>query len=228
MKQLKCLIVDDEPLAQDVLRAYINNTPFLALSTCFNDAWELQRYLVDHSVDLVFLDIEMPGLDGLTFMKTIKNPPSVIFVTAYREYAVEAFEVNAIDYLLKPVSFERFLVAVNKIKDRGAPLETKGKDSQDSLFLLIDRQMKRLLLEEITYFEAQGDYIKIYSLHEKPQLTKRTLKDMIELIPLETFIQIHRSFIINKKHISAYTHDKVQVNGDWLKVSRSFKSQINF
>jgi DNA-binding LytR/AlgR family response regulator len=227
MKQLKCIIVDDEPLAQDVLRNYINNTPFLELISCFHNAWELQNYLAKHSIDLLFLDIEMPGLDGLTFMKTIKNAPAVIFVTAYRNYAVDAFAVNAVDYLLKPVSFERFLQAVNKIKTEEKHAIEQKTEAPRAIYLLIDRQMKRLLLEEITYFEAQGDYIKIYTLHEKPPLTKRTLRDLLEELPHASFIQIHRSFIINKQHITAYTSDKVQVNGEWLKLSRSFKGSLN-
>jgi len=227
MKHISCIIVDDEPLARDVIKNYVSNTPFLELRESFENAWELQSYLSDHTVDLIFLDIQMPGLDGLTFMKSVKNPPAVIFITAYRDYAVEAFDVSAVDYLLKPVGYDRFLKAVNKIATHIPEKENTENQPKEAIYTLVDRQMKRLLLSEIIYLEAQGDYVKVFLLDEKPILTKRTLQDIISELPKASFLQIHRSFVINKAHIKAYTTEKIQVQDRWLKISRSFKDSLN-
>jgi DNA-binding LytR/AlgR family response regulator len=228
MKHLKCIIIDDEPLAQDVIKNYVEKTPFLVLQQTFENAWQLQSYLLQHTVDLLFLDIQMPGLDGLTFMKSVVNPPAVIFTTAYRDYAVEAFEIAAVDYLLKPISYDRFLKAVNKVSSNMPTINSGEADALQSIYTLIDRQMKRLLLDEILYLEAQGDYVKIYLLNEKAVLTKKTLREFITDLPASSFLQIHRSFVINKKHMTAYTTDRIQIQETWLKVSRSFKGKLNF
>ncbi|MFQ3213731.1 MAG: two-component system LytT family response regulator [Marivirga sp.] len=227
MKKLKCLIVDDEPLASAVIKRYVENTPFLSLQATFENGWQLQDYLTQNKVDLLFLDIQMPGLDGLTFMKT-NNTPAVIFITAHREYAVEAFELAATDYLLKPVSYDRFLSAVNKVSTAAIISAPAPNEIVNSVYVLVDRQMKRLLFAEILYLEAQGDYIKIFLENAPILLTKKTLREMIESLPPDMFFQIHRSFVVNKQHISAYTNDKLQVKDKWLKISRSFKGGLNF
>lgn len=221
MKKWKCVIADDEPLARELISDYTDKVPFLELKGVFKDAWEVREFLKSNKVDLLFLDIEMPGLDGLTFIKSNPTRPKVIFITAHRKYAVDAFEVKAIDYLLKPISFERFLKAVNELDN-----EAEIKQTKDHIFITHERQQVKVMLSDIKYIEARGDYLKFYLESQKPILTKMTLKTLIEELP-ESFIQIHRSFVINQDKIMAYQKEKVKVGEDWLTISRSFKKDLN-
>jgi len=221
MKSWTCIIADDEPLARELISDYVAKVPFLELKGIFTNAWEVRDYLQKNIVDLLLIDIEMPGLDGLTFVKSYPNQPKVIFITAHRKYAVEAFEVRALDYLLKPISFERFLKAVNELDSKTGTAKNPSK----FIFISIDRQQYKLALDSILYIESKGDYLKFNLVKDKPLLSKMTLKSL--QLP-ENFTQIHRSFIVNEDKIEAFQKDKVKVGENWLSISRSFKNEVDF
>lgn len=227
MSKINCIIIEDEPLAAKVLSDYIAEVPFLDLQGSFKDAILATEYLRDHTVDLIFLDIHLPKLKGMAFLKTLVHPPAVIITTAYHQYAVEGFELNVTDYLLKPFEFERFLIAVNKVKS--AQKETQELpehgEKKDHLFLNVQKKKVKVLFSDIVYIESQREYIKIVTI-QKEYLSKMSTHEIEALLPPHLFKRIHRSFIVSLNKIESYTSDMVEVNGVAIPVGREYRDVI--
>ena len=226
MSKIKCIIVEDEPLAVKVLSDYISQIPFLELQGSFKDAILATEFLRDHSVDLIFLDIHLPKLKGMAFLKTLIHPPAIIITTAYHQYAVEGFDLNVTDYLLKPFEFERFLVAVTKVKtglkeERGSGTQ----EAKDYLFLNVQKKKVKILFSEIVYVESLREYIKIVTT-KREFITKMSTHEIESLLPANLFKRIHRSFIISLDKIESYSAEMVEVNGVSIPIGRGYRDNF--
>jgi DNA-binding LytR/AlgR family response regulator len=220
-----CLIIEDEPLAQDVLKKYIQDHPSLELSAICGDALEAQQVLAKQPVSLLFLDINLPRLSGTGFLKTLSHPPLVIFTTAYPEFAAEGFELDAIDYLVKPFSFERFLKAVNKAFEK---LERKTPDKNAapaSIFIKADKKVYKINLDDILYIEALDDYIKLVTT-QGSHLVNDTLKSLQEELPASQFMRVHKSYIISKKSIVFFEGNYVRIGEKDVPIGASYREEI--
>jgi two-component system, LytTR family, response regulator len=227
MSEIKCIIIEDEPLAVKVLSDYITQVPFLKLEKSFKDAILATEWLRSNDVELIFLDIHLPKLKGMAFLKTLNNQPAVIITTAYHQYAVEGFELNVTDYLLKPFGFERFLIAVNKVKATNNEKKSAGKTNEikDYLFLTVQKKKVKILFTEIVYIESQREYIKIVTT-KKEYISKMRTHEIEDLLPTHLFKRIHRSFIISVDKIESYTAEAVDVNGVSIPVGKGYKEVI--
>lgn len=228
MSSVKCIIIEDEPLAAKVLADYISQVPFLDLTGVFKDAILATDFLRSNQVDLLFLDIHLPKLKGMAFLKTLTNAPSVIITTAYHQYAVEGFNLNVTDYLLKPFDFERFLVAVNKVKalERGEKTELEQTAIKDYLFLNVQKKKVKLLFSEIVYVESQREYIRIVTTRHE-YLSKMGTHEIEVLLPAHLFKRIHRSYIISLAKIESYNAEMVEVNGVSIPIGRGYRDIID-
>ncbi len=227
MSNIKCIIVEDEPLAVKVLSDYISQVPFLELLATFKDAILATEWLRHNITDLIFLDIHLPKLKGMAFLKTLIDPPAVIVTTAYHQYAVEGFNLNVTDYLLKPFDFERFLIAVNKVKS-GQTEKQKSNDIseiKDFIFLNAERKKVKILFSEIVYIESQKEYIKIVTT-KREYISKMATHEMEELLPANLFKRIHRSYIISVSKIESYTAEMVDLNGVSIPIGRGYRDII--
>jgi len=227
----RCLLVDDEPIAIEVIQSHIKKLDNLEIVGICENAVDAFEVLRKHPVDLIFLDIQMPKITGMDFLKTLKNPPKVIIVSAYREYALEGFELDVLDYLLKPVSFERFLKAMDKyynqaIKSAGRvePSTDPGK-MENFIWVRADRKNLKVPLEDIRYIEGLKDYVKIY-LEDQMIISKASMKEMEDKLPVDQFIRIHRSYLVSVSKIQAYTHEHVEINRNILPIGTSYKSAV--
>lgn len=230
MNKFRCLIVDDEPPALEILRTYISATPLLELSGECSHAMAAFEFLQQHPVDLIFLDVQMPRLLGTELLKTLPNPPKTIFTTAYRDYAVDGFELGAIDYLLKPYSFDRFLRAVHKALDmeqRVHPLNKESITTRTDRFLYVraDRKMVKVMVDDIQYIESLKDYVRII-VNDQQIITKQTITALQEMLPVNDFIRIHRSFIVSLKKIDSYNQHAVFLRKTELPVGPLYKHEI--
>jgi two-component system, LytTR family, response regulator len=227
MSKIKCIIVEDEPLAVKVLSDYISQVTFLELQGTFKDAILATDYLHDHNTDLIFLDIHLPKLKGMAFLKTLTHPPAVIITTAYHQYAVEGFDLNVTDYLLKPFEFERFLIAVNKVKTAQTEKQTlsENQEIKDYLFLNIQKKKVKILFSEIVYIESQREYIRIVTT-KKEYFSKMSTHEIEALLPAHLFKRIHRSFIVSVSKIESYTAEMVEVNGISIPIGRDYRDVI--
>lgn len=225
MSNTRCIIVEDEPLAAKVLTDYISQIPFLELKGSFKDAILATEFLHSNPVDLIFLDIHLPKLKGMAFLKTLTHPPAVIITTAYHQYAVEGFNLNVTDYLLKPFEFDRFLIAVNKVRinQKQAPVETAER--KDHLFLNVQKKKVKILFSEIVYIESQREYIKIVTT-KREYISKMSTHEIEDLLPLQMFRRIHRSFIVSVDKIESYNSEEVEVNGVTIPIGRGYRDSM--
>ncbi len=228
--KLNCLIVDDEPLAIKVLETHIENIPSLHIvDTCAN-AFMAMDALKKNSIDLIFLDIQMPKLMGQEFLRTLRNPPKVIFTTAYKEYALDAFELDAMDYLLKPITLERLVKAVNKISDLSL-LEVKDEsvhiENEGFVYFRADRKMVKVAYSNIVYIESRKDYIKIVRMVEKPLLVKQSISSLEIILPAHLFLRIHRSYIVAINKIAAFTNHDVEISNIEIPIGRLYAHQFD-
>ena len=224
---IRCIIVDDEPLALNKLKRHVLKYPFLELVASCHSAEMAKRSLENNKIDLIFIDINMPDINGLDFIRTLENPPMVVFITAYPEYAVESYKVNAIDYLLKPYGSEDFNRAVEKVHKHWNLLQKQDNNADTTetnvLYLKCDYRFVRVKCDDI---EGQNEYLKIHQTTESPFLTHMTFKQIAESLP-SNFIQIHRSYIVNMKHVTSVERTQVTIEGGTqLPVSDSRRSVL--
>jgi two-component system LytT family response regulator len=224
MSKLKCIIVEDEPLARQILEGYISRVSFLELNGSFEDAIEAIGHLRENHIDVIFLDIHLPEIKGITFLKTLTNPPAVIMTTAYHEYAVEGYELNVVDYLLKPFEFDRFLAAVNKVKKQKQVVQVSG-DNRDYLFVNIQLKKVKIYFSEILYIESQKEYVKIVTT-DKTYLTKMSTHEIEDLLPDSHFKRIHRSFIVALQKVRSFNSEMVEISGHNIPVGRGYKDVL--
>jgi len=227
MSDIKCIIVEDEPLAVRVLADYISQVPFLDLQETFKDAILATDWLRHNKTDLIFLDIHLPKLKGMAFLKTLIHPPAVIITTAYHQYAIEGFDLNVTDYLLKPFEFERFLIAVTKVKTAQTDKQktNESHEIKDFIFLNVQKKKVKILFSEIIYIESQREYIRIITT-KKEYLSKMSTHEIEDLLPAHLFKRIHRSFIISVSKIESYTAEMVEVNGVSIPIGRGYRDII--
>jgi DNA-binding LytR/AlgR family response regulator len=233
-KKIRCLVIDDELPAREILKKHVNGVEALELCGTCSNAVEAISFLKDNRVDLLFLDIQMPHLLGTNFLRTLKNPPKVIFTTAYRKYAVEGFELDAVDFLLKPINFERFLKGVNKIlqvnlqgnNDTAISSENQAESVPPFLYFRANRKMVKILFNEILYIEGLNDYIKIVTT-AKTIITKHLLASLEEMLPPNEFVRIHKSFIVAINKIESFNADAVEIVKKEIPIGRSYKFTVN-
>lgn len=227
MSKIKCIIIEDEPLAVKVLTDYISEVPFLTLQGTFKDAILATDYLRQATVDLIFLDIHLPKLKGMSFLKTLSNPPAVIITTAYHQYAVEGFNLNVTDYLLKPFDFERFLVAVTKVRTAQEPVGESGtrageSSARDFVFINVQKKRVKIFFSDIVYIESQREYIKITTTQGE-HISKMSTHEIEEILPVHLFKRVHRSFIVSIRRIESYTAEVIEINGVSIPIGKGYR-----
>lgn len=222
---LKCIIVDDEPLALDLLEDNIKQIPFLQLIDRCKNAYDAMEVLQNKTVDLIFLDIQMPGITGLQFLKSLSSKPMVVFITAYKNYAHEGFELDVLDYLVKPVSFERFLKAANKAQEYSTFKSNRPfEQEKDYIFVYSEYNLIKIMIHDICYIEGLKDYIKIFlTSSEKPIITRLSMKAMEENLPLKKFTRTHKSFIISIDKIKSIRNNRIKLATTDIPLSEHYK-----
>ena len=228
----KCLIIDDEPLARELIRNHINKLESFEIVDECDNAMKALQCLRRESVDLMFMDIQMPQITGIEFLKTLKNPPKVIITTAYREYALDGFELDVVDYLLKPITFERFLKSVNKyyqlMEDniQDSDLQSVDSTSEDAfIYVKENKKVIKVFLNEIIYVEGLSEYVQIYAVNKKI-ITKTSMTNMENKLSACGFLRIHKSFIVSLSKIIAFTSNSIEVPGKELPIGRSYKNVV--
>jgi DNA-binding LytR/AlgR family response regulator len=228
----KCLVVDDEPLARDLMRGHIEKLENFEIVADCNNAMKALSVLREKHVDLIFMDIQMPQITGIEFLKTLKHPPKIIITTAYREYALEGFELDVVDYLLKPITFERFLKSVNKYylscQDQVQIVPNSSSDKiQEESFIYVKENKKviKIYLSEIRYIEGLSEYVQIFT-EKRKIITKTSMALMEEKLPAANFLRIHKSFIVPVDKIEAFTANTIEINGKELPIGRNYKNAV--
>lgn len=226
--KVKCAVIDDEPLAVDVILSHIKKIDVLEVVGTGETAMEAFEILNRTKVDLLFLDIQMPGMKGTEFLKNLQNPPRVILTTAYREYALDGYELDVVDYLLKPISFERFFKAVNKaLAQVNQPVLSVVNEMHSTpfIYLRVNKKVHKILLSEIYYAECIKDYMKIHT-NNGNIIAKHTIAAFEDLLPSSEFLRIHRSFIVSISKIKSFTANSIDIGGVELPIGRSYKQQV--
>jgi len=226
---IRCLVVDDEPPAREILRRYIEQVPGLQLTAECGNALQAFALLQQHPVDLIFLDIRMPQLNGNDFLKTLNHPPKVIFTTAFAEYALEGYELDIVDYMLKPVQFDRFLKAVNKayqltqLKNEQPLPEEKKNES--FVYFRADRKMIKVMLRDILFIESMKDYIKVITT-DGAIITKQSISSVEAMLPEREFIRVHRSYIASIAHIKSFTSEIIEIEKKEIPIGKLFRNEV--
>jgi two-component system, LytTR family, response regulator len=222
MNSFKCFVVDDEPLAVDVIVNYLNRLSQFEVIGSFTDPLEAYQALKSQSVDLLFLDIEMPEFNGLDFVKSLSNKPEIVVTTAFREFAVEGFELSILDYLVKPIEFERFMLAIDKFLEK----QSHHEPANDThIMVRADRKFVKVKFDEVLYVEGIKDYVKIV-FKDRELLTKTSIGNFADALPVDQFLRVHKSFIVAKDKITAYTHHDVEVGKMEIPIGRVYKEQF--
>lgn len=227
---IHCLVVDDEPVAREILENHLAKIQTIHVVGSCKSALEAFNSINSEKVDLIFLDINMPEISGLSFAKSINKNIKIIFTTAYREYAVDGFDLQAVDYLLKPISFKRLLQAINKYLDENAPVKSAMteeiiSEKNNFIFVRSDRKMIKINFCDINYIESLSDYIKIH-LTDKTIITRETISNIEFMLPQKDFIRTHRSFIVSLASIESFTNEYVEINTNEIPISRSYKKEV--
>ncbi|MES2807716.1 MAG: LytTR family DNA-binding domain-containing protein [Bacteroidota bacterium] len=229
--KIKTIIVDDEPYAIEIIENYLQSFQDVEIVAKCANGIDAFRVLQQKKVDLAFLDVKMPGLNGTDLVKTLKNPPKIIFTTASNDYAVEGFELNAVDYLVKPIPFDRFLKAMDKVyyffglSNQATTItnHTPVKDNTDFMYLKVDRKMVKVDVAEVLWIESYGDYVKV-ALPDKVLVSKQKISILEELLPDDAFLRVHRSFMVNVAKIDSYNSISVEIAGKEIPVGRNYKN----
>ena len=229
--KLRCLLIDDEPPALKILASYISNINGLEIVGQCKNALEALDVLNQRTVDVIFLDIKMPKILGTEFLRNLSHPPKVIFVTAYRDYAVEGYELDAVDYLVKPVSFERFFKAITKLnRMMGKETISASVDYKSNpeafVYLKVDKDMKKIFVNDIVYIESWKDYIKLFLINGKSLIIKQTITAMENLLSEHRFLRVHRSYMVSLKKISGYNGVSVQLDAKEIPIGRLYKQAV--
>ncbi|MBJ6367033.1 LytR/AlgR family response regulator transcription factor [Snuella sedimenti] len=227
-KNISCIIIDDEAIAREVIETHVSKIPSITIVGSYGNAIDAFNCLRKHTIDLVFLDINMPEISGISFAKSINKNIKIIFTTAYRDYAVEGFELKAVDYLLKPVAFDRLLKAVNTYFETVQFFEKKtliGAEVNDFIFVRSDRKMIKIDFDAIRYIESFSDYLKIH-LDTKTVVTRETISAIEAKLPKRKFMRIHRSYIIVVAHINSFINEHITILETPLPISRSYKNEV--
>jgi DNA-binding LytR/AlgR family response regulator len=224
MFKIKCIAIDDEPLALDLIESYINKVPYLQFMGAFEDPVDALSLLKKESIDLIYLDINMPDVTGIDFLKGLENPPQVIFITAYDKFAVQGFELKVADYLLKPVAFSRFLLASDRVMEQ---LKLMNQKANDFIFVKSEHNVLKIDLNEIHYIEGFKDYVKIFTNEQRPILTINTFKSLQDILPSTLFLRIHKSYVIAINKIKSFRNGKVLVKDKHIPIGDSYREIFN-
>lgn len=231
---IRCIVIDDEPLALELMKDYIDKVPFLQTVGAYTSAFDAVGQIQKGEVDLLLLDINMPDINGIQFLKSLREGPAVIFTTAYDQYAVEGYALDVVDFLLKPISFDRFLKAVNKANEyitlrqgkKSADPPMEAENNKDYLFVKDGYRIVKINVDEIHFIEGFKDYIKIHTNADRPVLTLLSLKDIIAKLPQGAFVRIHRSYIVCLKKITSIERNRVLVKGQELPIGEHFRDEF--
>lgn len=228
--KLKCLIVEDEPIAQDILKSYIDRTEFFDIVGQFNNAIDAFSFLQNNTAHLLFLDIKMPQMTGIELLRALSFKPKVIITSAYRDFAIDAFDLDVVDYLLKPFSFERFLKAISKALNETPSnvAAARGFTKERSFFFVKgNKQLQKIYIDEIAYIESQRDYLKFKMIDEQEVITRQTIGYYEQFLPAQLFLRIHRSFIVAVDKIKIAEVNRLSIGHQYLPIGRNYKQQVH-